>query len=152
MKTAANGLKKSIETRKLDSVMRALDGLREQLGYRLRPPYTEVIRLRADEGLQGFEIEFTAVLHLHYSSLPDPDEGLVFSVQFSGALLSDSPSPPVNELFAAGLVDSLAVYGYGGRWKGKPVSTTDELRQRLEIPSLPLSLLSIEDFLMETKD
>jgi hypothetical protein len=147
MSTLSSNLRGAIQSRKLDSVTRALDDVREWLGYQLKPPYTEVVRLRAEEEPQRFAIEFAARLHLHYSSRQTEEEGLVFSVQFSGEAYTDSPSPPIDELFAAGVVDSFEVYGYGARWEGQTVSTPAELLQELEIPSVTLNRLSIQDFL-----
>lgn len=137
----------------MKSVVEALDDVRGRLRYRLKPPYTEIVesqaglRLKADEDERLFTVEFTARLYLHYASVQTGNEGLVFSVRFSGTTTADSPSPPVNELFAEGLVDSFEVHGYGRRWEGQAISTPEELIQKLEIPTRTLNRLSIQEFL-----
>lgn len=74
-------------------------------------------------------------------------EGLVFTMGFGGEGYADSPAPPVDELFAAGLVDSFVVYGYGKRWPGQSVRTPHELADRLELPSPMLNEIATDDFL-----
>jgi len=131
----------------VSSVTHALGEVAEKLSYQLKPPYTELIQLKANQEGSRFAIQFSAKLHLHYSSLHTQDEGLVFTLQFSGEAYADSPSPPVDELFAAGVVDSLLVYSYGTNWPGQTISTPDQLARSLEVKSRTLNRISIDDFL-----
>jgi len=147
MKSAQNRLQDALQSRRLDSVTQALGELAEKLAYQLKPSYTEVIHLRAEEDRHHFAIQFSAKLHLHYSSLQSRDEGLVFTVQFSGEAYADSPNPPIHELFAAGLLDSFVVYGYGRKWAGQVIATADQFWQNLEVPSRTVNQIPTDDFL-----
>ena len=126
-------LKSAIRTKSLTAITKALGDLAERLGYQLKPPYTEVMNFRAKEAEERFTVEFTAKLHLHYSSLARADEGLVFVVAFSGEALTDSPTPPIRELFYAATVNSLSMYGYGSRWPGNTIKTPAEYHENLEV-------------------
>jgi len=135
----------------VSSVTQALSELAEKLGYQLKPPYTEVMELKAKQEENRFAIHFSAKLHLHYSRLQTQNEGLVFTLQFGGEAYADSPNPPVDELFAAGVVDSLFVYGYGSNWPGQTIHTPDKLTQNLEVKSRKLNRIAIDDFLKQTE-
>jgi hypothetical protein len=140
-------LQVALESARLNSLTRALSELAGKMAYQIKPPYTEVVHLRAREELRRFAIQFSAKLHLHYSSLRTHDEGLVFTVGFSGEAYADSPNPPIDELFAAGLVDSFIVYGYGKRWSGRTIPTPDQFAKNLEVTSRTLNQISTSDFL-----
>ncbi len=147
MSAASTTLNAALDSRKLGFITQALDEVREWLRYQLKPPYTEIVRLKADEEPLHFAVEFTARLYLHYAGVQKESEGLVFSMQFSGATYTDSPSPPVDELFNAGLMDAFEVYGYGRRWEGEAISIPGELLQKLEIPAQTLNRIPIQEFL-----
>lgn len=125
----------------------ALSEVAEKLAYQLKPSYTELIQLKANEEGGRFAIQFSAELHLHYSSLQTQNEGLVFTLKFSGEAYADSPGPPVDELFAAGVVDSLLVYAYGSNWPGQTIPTPAQLAKNLEVKSPTLNRISIDNFL-----
>lgn len=132
-KSYLKNLQDAIRNKSLTSLTKTLGELAEQLGYQLKPPYTEVLNFRAKERGDRFAVRFTAKLHLHYSSLERSGEGLVFVVKFSGGALTESPAPPIHELFYAAAVGSLSVYGYGSKWHGKAITTPAEYRENLEI-------------------
>jgi hypothetical protein len=147
MSIAWSKLRVALQSREVSSVTQALSELAEKLAYQLEPPYTEVMQLKAKQEGNRFAIQFSARLHLHYLSLQTRDEGLVFILQFSGEAYADSPAPPVDELFAAGVVDSLHVYAYGSNWLGETIPTPDQLSQNLEVKSRTVNRISIDDFL-----
>jgi len=147
MSIARNKLRVALQNREVTSVTQALNEIAEKLAYQLKPPYTEVMELKAKQEENRFAIEFSAKLHLHYSRLQTQDEGLVFTLQFSGEAYADSPNPPIDELFASGVADSLFVYGYGSNWPGQTISTPDQLTQNLEVKSRTLNRMSIDDLL-----
>lgn len=105
----SKNLEAAITERSLTALTKALGELADQLGYQLKPPYTEVLNLKATEQGNRFTIRFSAKLHLHYSSLEHRDEGLIFVVKFGGEAPADSPEPPIHELFYAAAVDSLCL-------------------------------------------
>jgi hypothetical protein len=136
-------LEDAIRSKSLTPITKALGELAERLGYQLKPPYTEVSNFKAKEVDEGFIVQFTAKLHLHYSSLERADEGLVIVIRFSGEALADSPTPPIHELFYAAVVDSLSVYGYGSRWPGAVTKTPSEYRENLEVTAGYLNQLQL---------
>jgi hypothetical protein len=146
MKPKQDNLQAALQSRKLDSVTKALRDLADGLAYGLKPPYTELVRLTAEEEDQFFSIRFSAKLYLHYTSLQTPNEGLVFTLQFSGEASADSPDPPIDELFSAGLVDSLEVFGYEKRWASHSVRTPEVFLTNLEVSSQTVSGISIDEF------
>ncbi len=147
MKRAQSELEEALQSRELNRVTRALSELAGKLAYQLKPPYTEVIQLRAEEDGQRYAIRFSARLHLHYSDIQTQSEGLVFTVQFSGDAYADSPNPPIQELFAAALLDSFVVFGYGNEWAGQVVPTPDQFAKNLEVNSLTLNQIPTAVFL-----
>jgi hypothetical protein len=72
---------------------------------------------------------------------------LVFMIQFGGDALADSPSPPIHELFYAGVVQSFQVYGYGDTCEGKRTTLQDGIMQELEVPSSLLKEINLQSFL-----
>jgi hypothetical protein len=50
-------------------------------------------------------------------------------------------------LFAAGLVDSFVVYGYGKKWAGKTILTPNEFAEHLGVISRTLNQIATDDFL-----
>lgn len=147
MKLAQSGLEEALQSRILNHVTRALSELAETLAYQLKPPYTEVTQLRAEEDGQRYAIQFSARLHLHYSAIQTQREGLVFTVQFSGGAYADSPNPPVEELFATALVDSFVVFGYGNEWAGEVIPTPEQFAKNLEVSSQTLNQIPTAFFL-----
>jgi hypothetical protein len=144
-------LETALQNRNLTSLTGALRQVANRLGYQLKSPYTEVTQLKAEEEGNRFLIRFTAKLYVHYSSTQLPAEGLVFTVQFGGEANSDSQSPPVQELFSAGTLDSLVVYGYRTRWSGQTFATPELFVSELEVPSRTLNRIPIELFLKENR-
>jgi hypothetical protein len=151
MSNARSKLRVALQSREVSLVTQALSELAEKLAYQLKPPYTEVMQLKAKQEGDRFAIQFSAKLHLHYSSLQTQDEGLVFTLQFSGEAYADSPDPPIDELFAAGLADSLFVYAYGSNWPGQTIPTPDQLTQNLEVKPRTLNRISINDLLKKVE-
>jgi hypothetical protein len=151
MSVASNRMRVALESRDVNRVTHALSELAKRLAYALKPPYTEIIRLKATEEGNNFTLQFSARLHLHYTSVRNQDEGLVFILQFSGGALADSPNPPVDQLFAAGVIDSVSVYGYGKGWPGDTIPTPNQLSETLEIKSRTLNRISLDDFLKMTE-
>jgi len=147
MSNAGDKLWVALHSREVNAVTRALSELAEKLAYQLKPPYTEVLQLKAKEEGNRYEIQFSARLHLHYMSLRSQDEGLVFTLEFSGEAYSDSPNLPVDDLFAPGLTDSLSVYGYGTRWPGQTMPTPDLLAKNVDVRSRTLNKIPLDDFL-----
>jgi hypothetical protein len=137
-------LQDALQGRRLTSLTKALSAIADNLGYRLKPPYTEIVRFQANDEGDRFEVEFCAKLYLHYCL--EPLEGLIFTVEFSGETLQDSPNPPVDELFYAGAVDSFAIFGYGTRWGGERVPTPKKFTENLEVPSENITSITINDF------
>ncbi len=91
------------------------------------------MRFSAEEEGGRFAVGFAAKLHLHYSTLERENEGLVITIQFGGEAFADSPTPQIQELFYAAVVESLFVYGYGSQWKGETTPTPKELAQNLGV-------------------
>ena len=94
--------KEALESKSLTALTKALSEIADQLAYQLKPPYTEILDFRAREQSGRFSVHFSAKLYLHYSSLASQVEGLLFIIQFGGDALSDTPTPPSDELFYAG--------------------------------------------------
>jgi len=140
-------LRVALQSRELNSITRALREFSEKLGYQLKPPYTEVLHLEAEEEGNRFAIQFSANLYLHYSKIPTGNEGLVFTLGFSGEAYSDSPNPPVDELFGAGVADSLSVCAYGSKWSGETIATPDLFAKNLEVASPTLMRISMDELL-----
>jgi len=140
-------LKEAIETRSLTALTKAISLLADELGYQLKPPYTELSKLNAKEENDKFALHFEARLYLHHTSIAGKMEGLIFSVQFYGDALSDSPVPPLPDLFYAGVVESLHIFGYGSRWKGTTTQLPHELSSSLEVPPSRVYDLSVDGFL-----
>jgi hypothetical protein len=142
----ASRLESDLQSKKLNSVTKTLGELAQRLGYQLKPPFTEVIHLKARDEEDRFAVHFSARLHLHYSN-PQVLEGLVFAITFGGGDYADSPDPPVDELFATGVIGSLVICGYGKSWPGQGIRTPQELADRLELRSPTLNKIASADFL-----
>ena len=144
-------LESAIRTKSLTAITKALGDIAARLGYQLKLPYTEVLNFRAKEAEERFTVKFTAKLHLHYSSLARGDEGLVFAIAFSGEALTDSPTPPIHELFYAATVDSLSIYGYGSKWPGNTIKTPPEYRENLEVTVEYLNQIHLTNLYQSTR-
>jgi len=140
-------LKEAIETRSLTALTKAISLLADELAYQLRPPYTELSKLNAKEENERFTLHFEAKLYLHYASLAGKEEGLIFQIQFNGDALSDSPVPPLSDLFYAGVVETLHIFGYGSRWKGTVIQLQQELSSNVEVPPTTVYELEADGFL-----
>lgn len=145
------GLAEALQSKSLTALTRALSDVADGLGYQLRPPYTEVLHMKATVDATQFAIRFQARLHLHYSNLESTPEGLVFTIEFGGEALSDSPAPPTHELFYAGAVQSLKAYGYGSRWKGSSISTPQLFRKNLEVAPRTIRAIDIESLQIDSR-
>ncbi len=139
-------LKDALQTKSLTALTKALSELADALAYQLKPPHTEILEFKAQEEAGGFTLHFEARLHLHYSSLGSSQEGLIFAIRFSGDALSDSPTPPIDELFYAGVVESLRVYGYGSRWKSGTIMEPPESMKNLEVAAEEISEIDVGHF------
>ncbi len=142
----ASALRDAVQSKSLPKLTKALSELADELAYQLKPPYTEILRLKAKEEAGHFDVDFAARLHLHYSSLSTNEEGLVFTIKFGGEAFADSPNPPIHELFYAAVVESIRVYGYGSRWRGRTITTPQEVARNLEVTSQTLDEIAMDDF------
>jgi hypothetical protein len=141
--------KKALENKSLTALTKALSQIADQLAYQLKPPYTEILDFRAKEQSGRFGVHFNAKLYLHYSSLASQVEGLLFIIQFGGDALSDTPTPPSDELFYAGVVESLRVHAYGSKWMGPAITVSEEVAKNLEIPSKTLTDINFDSFVQQ---
>ncbi len=91
-------------------------------------------------------MNFAAKLHLHYSSSQSNHEGLIFTIESNGETLTDSPNPPIHELFYAAVLEGFKVYGYGHGWEGKLISTPGQFTVNLEVTAQTLKEMEIENF------
>ncbi len=139
-------LHEALKSKSLTALTQALSEVADGLAYQLRPPFTEILQFKAHEEGGRFNIHFQARLYLHYSNPGGTPEGLVFTIKFGGDALSDSPSPPVHELFYAGIMESFQVCGYGSRWTGTKIATPLAFRKNLEVPSKTIIEIGIDSF------
>ena len=143
---AVTDLREALQTKSLTALTKALSELADVLAYELKPPNTEILKFKAQEDGADFALTFEALLHLHYSSVGSHPEGVIFAVRFSGDALSESPTPPIHELFYAGVVESFRVYGYGTRWKGKTILKPPELMKNLDVSVEEISEVDVDYF------
>jgi hypothetical protein len=143
---------KALESKSPTGLTKALSRIADELGYQLKPPYTEIRDFRARERSGRFSVKFDAKLHLHYSTLASCREGLLFIIQFGGKALSDTPNPPADELFYAGVVKSVRVYGYGTKWAGRAVTVAQEIMNNLEVPLKKLVNVGPHHFIQQLQD
>lgn len=141
--------KEALESKSLTTLTKALSEIAAQLAYQLNPPYTEILDFSAREQSGRFSVHFSAKLYLHYSSLAKRVEGLVFIIQFGGDALSDTPTPPSDELFYAGVVESFRVHAYGSKWIGPAVTVSEEVAKNLEVPSRALADIDVNRFIQQ---
>jgi hypothetical protein len=139
-------LKEALTAKSLTALTKAISELAEQMAYQLRPPFTEMLAFKAKEKQDRFVIHFGAVLHLHYASLAWKKEGLIFRIRFQGDALSDTPHPALPDLFYAGVIESLEIFGYGDSWKGRERQLEPELSKQLEVPSTMVNELDLDRF------
>lgn len=141
--------KKALESKSLTDLTKALSEIAGQLAYQLKPPYTEILDFRAREQSGRFSVHFSAKLYLHYSSLASQVEGLLFIIQFGGDALSDTPTPPSDELFYAGVVESFRVHAYGSKFIGPVITVSEEVAKNLEVPSKALTDIDVNRFVQQ---
>ncbi|MGA8857477.1 MAG: hypothetical protein WB643_09975 [Candidatus Bathyarchaeia archaeon] len=141
--------KEALESKSLTALTTALRDIADQLAYQLKPPYTEILDFRASEQSGRFSVHFRAKLYLHYSSLTSQVEGLLFIIQFGGDALSDTPTPPSDELFYAGMVESFRVHAYGSKWIGPTITVSQEVSKNLEVPSKVLADIDVDRFVQQ---
>ena len=141
--------KEALDSKSLTALTQALREIADQLAYQLKPPYTEILEFRAREQSGRFSIHFSAKLYLHYSSLASQVEGLLFIIQFGGDALSDTPTPPSDELFYAGVVESFKVHAYGSKWIGPAITVTEKVAKNLEVPSRALTDIDVDRFVQQ---
>lgn len=142
----ASRLKQALETKSLTALTKALGEIAQEFAFQLKPPYTEILEFKAKEEAGRFALHFRAKLYLHYSRLADPQSGLIFVIRFDGDALSDSPAPPLPDLFYAGNVGLFRVYAYGTRWKGEPTIGRLEFVESLELPAETLYEIGVDRF------
>lgn len=142
----SSAIRAAVQSKSLIDLTKTLSELAERLAYQLKPPYTEVKRYKAAEEAERYAIEFSATLHLHYFDAANASEGLVFTINFAGHALADSPSIPIHELFYAASVESFRIFGYGSRWKGRTIPTAKTLAQNLEVNSATLNEMDLDAF------
>jgi hypothetical protein len=141
-----SAIKAAVNSKSLTDLTKTLRELAEGLAYQLKPPYTEVKRYKATEDSERYTIEFSATLHLHYFNAAKRSEGLVFTIDFAGVALTESPSVPIHDLFYAGGVKGFRIFGYGSRWKGRIIPTAEKLAQDLEVDSPTLNEMDLDAF------
>jgi len=141
--------KRALESKSLTALTKALSEIADELAYQLKPPYTEILDFLAKEQSGRFRVHFSAKLYLHYSSLTSQAEGLLFIIQFGGDALSDTPTPPSDELFYAGVVESFRVHAYGSRWIGPAIAVSEEVKKNLEIPPKGLTDIDVNLFVQQ---
>jgi len=139
-------LREAVQSQSLTRLAKAISEAAEGLGYQLKPPYTEILELRAREVGDSFQVHFDASLHLHYASLQHEREGLIFMIQFGGDAISDSPSPPLDEHFYAAAVQSLQISDYRPRRNQERTTVSREIAEHLELPSDSLEAITFESF------
>ncbi|MGD0689813.1 MAG: hypothetical protein ABSA50_08585 [Candidatus Bathyarchaeia archaeon] len=140
--------KEALESKSLTALTTALRDIADQLAYQLKPPYTEILDFRAREQSGRFSVHFRAKLYLHYS-LASQVGGLLFIIQFGGDALSDTPTPPSDELFYAGMVESFRVHAYGSKWIGPTITVSQEVAKNLEVPSKVLADIDVDRFVQQ---
>jgi hypothetical protein len=141
--------KNALKSKSLTALTKALGEIADQLAYQLKPPYTEILDFRAREQSGRFSVHFRAKLYLHYSSLASQVEGLLFIIQFGGDALTDTPTPPSDELFYAGVVESFRVHAYGSHWVGPPITVSEEVTKNLEVSSKELTDIGVNRFVQQ---
>jgi hypothetical protein len=146
-----NEFEKALRSKFPTELTKALREMADELGYRLKPPYTEITDFRSKQGADRFVVHFNAILYLHYSAVANSTEGLLFMIQFGGKALSSTPNPPADELFYAGVVKSLRIYGYGSRWLGRAVTVPQDISSNLELASEKLVTIGPHHFVQQLK-
>jgi len=137
----------AIQTKSLNQLTKTLGEIAELLAFQLKPPYTEIKQLKAQEEDDRYLLQFQGTLRLPYQSLERSDEGLIFYVDFTGEAISDLPNPPIHELLYAASVTSLTIFGYGERWPGEIVEVQREL-DGLEVHGSTVEKVSLDRLLV----
>jgi hypothetical protein len=145
MSVDSSRLRDALRDKSLTDLTKALGGLADRIDYRLKPPLTEVERLTSREEDGRYSIQFEGQLSLHYASAERQDEGLLFNVKFSGSAIADAPTPPIDELLYAAMIQSVSSFGYGARWKGETIPTPQKFSDNLEVTAKTISKLEISD-------
>lgn len=141
-------LRRAIQSKSLTTLTKALGELAVELGYQLKPPYTEILQFKSQDSDDGhFEVYFEARLHSHYTNPATSLDGLIFTVGFGGDAFADLPTPSIHDLFYAGIVESFEVYGYGPKWGGVSIETPPEFTKNLEVRSKTINRIELENFL-----
>ena len=139
----ADDLKEALESKSLTALTKTIRRIANTLGYILKPPHTEVLQLSSKEEDDGYSVHFEALLRLHYCAR---EGGLVFTVDFGGDALSDTPSPLLHDLFYAADVKQVNVYGYGSPWNGNAIATPQEFKQHLEVTAPTINEIEMQQF------
>jgi len=137
----------AIQTKSLNQLTKTLGEIAELLAFQLKPPYTEIKQLKAQEEDDRYLLQFQGTLRLPYRSLERSDEGLLFYVDFTGEAISDLPNPPIHELLYEASVTSLTIFGYGERWPGEIVEVQREL-DGLEVHGSTVKKVSLDRLLV----
>jgi hypothetical protein len=142
--TNAADLEEALESKSLTALTKAISIIADRLGYQLKPPHTDVGKITATEEADECHVHFEARLYLHYSAHSD---GLVFTIEFGGDAVTETPTPLLYELFYAAVVKEMRVYGYGSKWSGKSIATPQEFRMNLELTSPTINEMELREFL-----
>jgi len=142
----SDSFREAIKTKSVATLTKAIGKLADELAYHLTLPYTEIMEFKSKEHADRYRIHFSAISRLSYNPSKTQNEGLVFAMGFSGIAISDIPAPPIHELFYAGKITTLKVYGYGNSWTGKRTRTPVELQQSLDLKIATVNFINIEDF------
>lgn len=146
-----DGFREAIRTKSLSALTKAIGRLTDELSYRLTPAYTEITEFRSKEYDNRYRIHFSAISRLNYEAERTRDEGLIFVIDFGGDAFSDVPNPPTHELFYAGRIRTLKVYGYGDKWTGRKIRTPMKLQKSLDLKIAYLRLINNKAFCEQLK-
>jgi len=140
-----DGFREAIRTKSLATLTKTIGKLTIELSYRLTPPYTEITEFKSKGYDNRYRIRFSGISCLNYEA-ESTHEGLVFAIDFGGDAFSDVPTPPTHELFYAGRIRTLKVYGYGDNWKGRKIRTPMKLQKSLDLKIVYLRLINTKAF------
>jgi hypothetical protein len=143
--------REAVRAKSLATLTKAIGKLTDELSYRLTPPYTEITEFKSKEYDNRYRIHFSGISRLNYEAESSQDEGLVFAIDFGGDAFSDVPTPPTHELFYAGKIRTLKIYGYGGNWTGRMIRTPTRLQKSLDLKIAHLHMINNKAFCNQLK-
>jgi len=65
----SDSLREAIERKSLTALTKAISKLADELAYHLKPPYTEIIEFKAKEEDERYNVHFSAISRLSYTSM-----------------------------------------------------------------------------------